>query len=240
MLTYLYNRKTKFLIVSKVKFENESTSGYMNIDDLEHSLQKLESIIKADFIEIRYDDLQLRTLEKENENWREIQSKRRKGIAVTTYLKGAMGFSSTAILTEDSILEAGLRSFKVCQVSAENSSLDLSFAKEKPVTGVFKINYVKKHPKDVALSDKTDLIERGMSIAKESGGDEVSNVRGLYGELYGDKFFVNSEGSKLQHDFLITDLQYPQKVSMDLSQVLMVLVVPMVSKFLIMGILQSL
>lgn len=180
----------------------------MNIDDLQEALQNLENKISVDFIEFRYDDLQLRTLLKENENWKEIQSKRRKGVGITTYLNGAMGFSSTAILTIDSIVDAGIRASKVCQVSAENSSLDLSFSAETPITGNFHINYVKNHPKDIDLVDKTDLIERGMRIAKESAGDRVSNVKGLYGELYGDKLFVNSEGSKLQYDFLITDLRF--------------------------------
>lgn len=180
----------------------------MNIDNLQTSLQKLETKIKADFIELRYDDLQLRTLLKENDNWKEIQSKRRKGVAITTYKKGTMGFSSTALLDEQSIIDAGIRAFKVCEISAENASIDLSFPNDKPTIGTYKINYVKKHPKNVDLSEKTDLLERGMPIAKEAGGKDVSNVKGLYGELYGDKLFVNSEGSKIQYDFLITDLRF--------------------------------
>ncbi len=180
----------------------------MDIDLLQESTNKLEGKINADFIEMRYDDLQLRTLLKENNNWKEIQSKRRKGIAVTTYLKGAMGFSSTPVLTEEAIIEAGIRAFKVCQISAENSTIDLSFSAEKPIVGRYSLDYIKRHPKDVELSEKTDLLERGMAIARESGGKDVTNVKGLYGELYGDKLFTNSEGSKLEYDFVITDLRF--------------------------------
>ena len=180
----------------------------MNVDNLQDVLQKLEQKVHADFIELRYDDLQLRTLLKENETWKEIQSKRRKGVAVTTYIKGAMGFSSTALLDEKSIIEAGIRAYNVCKISAEKSSLDLSFPHDKPIVGKYTANYVKNHPGRVELAEKTDLIERGMSIAKEAGGKDVTNVKGLYGEFYGDKVFVNSEGSKLEYDFLITDLRF--------------------------------
>jgi TldD protein len=180
----------------------------MNIDLLLEGLEKSENV-GADFLEIRYDDLQLRTLLKENESWKEIQSKRRRGIGVASYVKGVMGYSSTAILTVDAIRQAAIKATKIATVTAEISSINLSFSQEEAIIDKVKPPFqIKKHPRTIDLNEKIDLIERGMDIGKESAGDQVSMVKGMYGEMYGKKLFVNSEGSQIDWDFLITDLRF--------------------------------
>ncbi|OLS16501.1 MAG: hypothetical protein HeimC3_54440 [Candidatus Heimdallarchaeota archaeon LC_3] len=147
-------------------------------------------------------------MNKQNNTWGEIQSKRRRGIGVASYVNGVLGYSSTSILTAKTIVEAAKSATRIVKVSAEIASIKLPFSKENPVVENHKRTYeIKKHPNDVELDFKTDLVERGMVIAKEEAGKDFSSVEGSYGELYGKKLFVNSEGSEVDWDFLITDLR---------------------------------
>ncbi|MCK5184411.1 MAG: hypothetical protein KAQ95_08905, partial [Candidatus Heimdallarchaeota archaeon] len=57
----------------------------------------------ADNIEARYDDLQLRTLIKENQKIKETNINRRSGLGVTAYYKGVSGFSYTANLEKKAV-----------------------------------------------------------------------------------------------------------------------------------------
>jgi TldD protein len=179
----------------------------MDLDLLKKALEKCSNI-GANFLEIRYDDLQLRTLNKQNDIWSEIQSKKRRGIGVAAYVDGALGYSSTPILTIQGITEAAKAATRIAKVSSEIAVIKLPFSNDKPVVEKHTTGYeIKKHPKDVELDYKIDMVERGMESAKAEAGKELSSVDGLYGELYGKKLFVNSEGSEIDWDFLITDMR---------------------------------
>jgi hypothetical protein len=64
-------------------------------------LDKLQECVRigedlgADFVEARYDDLTLRTLQRVKDIWQDIQVKSRMGFAITAYVEGVSGFSFT-------------------------------------------------------------------------------------------------------------------------------------------------
>jgi len=63
-------------------------------DLLRNALDKGEKL-GAEYIEARYDDLQLRTLVKENQKIKETNLNRRRGVGVVAYYQGVPGYSYT-------------------------------------------------------------------------------------------------------------------------------------------------
>ncbi len=175
-------------------------------DKLQQSVDAAEKF-GADFVEARYDDLTLRTLQRTDDIWKDIQIKSRMGVAITSYVEGVSGFSFSASSDTKDILIAAEKSVKMAKASAAVASLKLPFEGRDPVTSKKSdTKSVKKHPRDFDLAYKTDLVNRSVETAREFG-DSIRNIRGLYGELYGPKYLVNSDGSRIEWNFLVTDLR---------------------------------
>ncbi len=161
----------------------------------------------ADFVEARYDDLNLRTLIRTDDIWKEIQVKSRLGFAITCYVDGVTGFSFTPS-SEKSELRATIeKAYKMAKASSSAAKLKLPFderpaVKSKPSDTL----PVKIHPKTVELADKTDMVNRAVETAKDTALS-ARNIRGMYGELYGQKIFANSDGSEIDWEFLVTDMR---------------------------------
>jgi predicted Zn-dependent protease len=99
------------------------------------------------------------------------------------------------------------REYTLPKVSSKAATLKLDSDKGLPVeserTNTFQAKF---HPRSKDLDYKTDLVNRLIYSARESG-QNISNVTGLYGEFYGRKLFTNSEGSVVDWDFEAIDLQ---------------------------------
>ncbi|MFW9846531.1 MAG: TldD/PmbA family protein [Candidatus Thorarchaeota archaeon] len=175
-------------------------------DKLQQSVDAAEKL-GADFVEARYDDLTLRTLQRTDDIWKDIQIKSRMGVAVTSYVEGVSGFSFSASIEPKDILTAAEKSVKMAKASAAVASLKLPFEGRDAVTSKKSdTKAVKKHPRDYDLAYKTDMVNRAVETSKEFG-ENIRNIRGLYGELYGPKYIANSDGSRIEWDFLVTDLR---------------------------------
>ncbi len=176
-------------------------------------LEKLQECVSvgeklgADFVEARYDDLNLRTLERTDEIWKEIQVKSRMGFAITCYVDGVSGFSFTPSPENADLKAAAERAFKMAKASSVAAKLKLPFDGRPAVKSKSSDTFaVKIHPRDIELSEKTGLVDRAVDTAKEFG-ENVRNIRGLYGELHGQKIFANSDGSEIDWNFLTIDLR---------------------------------
>ncbi len=173
-------------------------------------LQECVSIgrdLGADFVEVRYDDLNLRTLIRTDDIWKEIQVKSRLGFAISCYVDGVNGFSFTPSPVTSELRNAVERAFKMAKASSSAAELKLPFderpaVKSKPSDTLS----VKVHPRDIALSDKTELVNRAVETAKDNA-ENARNIQGRYGELYGQKVFANSDGSEIDWNFLVVDLR---------------------------------
>ncbi len=176
------------------------------IEALERGIEEGERL-GADFVEARFEDLTLRTLERTDDTWRDIQVKSRRGVAITCYVDGTAGFSFAASSDAATVVEAVGRAYKMARASASAAMLKLPFDRDEPVSPT--PSYRPKigvHPRERDLTYKTELVSRAVETAREHAKN-VRNIRGLYGELYGDKVVVNSDGSKIQWDFLVTELR---------------------------------
>lgn len=161
----------------------------------------------AEFVEARFDDLTLRTLQRINDNWKDVILRARAGTGIACYYGGASGYSFTSGTEKQELKDTVSRAFKMAKASAKAASLKLSFEKRKPSKSRKTDTYpVKIHPKTRDLDYKTDLVNRVVETAK-AHGESISNITAAYGELYGRKLFTNSEGSMVDWDFEIVDLR---------------------------------
>ncbi len=175
--------------------------------------EKLEKCVElgeklgADFVEARFEDLTLRTLTRVNDTWKDIILRSRRGIGVVCYYGGAYGYSSTTSDDENELEIAVSKAFKMAKVSAEAASLKLDFEEKSPVKSSKSDTFqLKIHPRTKDLAYKTNLVDRAI-ISGRASGQDISNITGMYGELYGRKIFTNSEGSAVEWDFEVIDLQ---------------------------------
>ena len=127
----------------------------------------------SDFIDVRYDDLALRTLEKMNENYSKILSQKRSGIGVTCYYKGAVGYSFTASLESKEIMDTVTRAFKLAKSIAPSVLLPLDF---DPLPSIIAKSsnsqldsLVKIHPDSRDLDYKINLVDRTSEAAQSAG-----------------------------------------------------------------------
>ena len=132
------------------------------------------------FIEARYDDYQLTSINLTNDVLKESSSKRRKGIGVMAYYNGTPGFSFTPEMSVEAVKKATQGAIKLAISTDPKNKMKLEFGRRDAIkdTAIFK---VKKHPKDYEFSDKLELLKRGATAIKENV--DASSTQCQYGEL---------------------------------------------------------
>ncbi len=171
-----------------------------------HNCVELGEKLGAKFVEARFEDLTLRTLHRVKDTWKDIILRSRMGIGVVCYYAGASGYSFTSSDDSKELEKVVSKAFKMAKVSSEAATLKLDFDKRPPVKSTKSDSYkVRVNPQSKDLDYKTDLVNRLIDSALDSG-QNISNITGLYGELYGRKLFTNSDGSVVDWDFEVVDL----------------------------------
>ncbi|MFW9768802.1 MAG: TldD/PmbA family protein [Candidatus Thorarchaeota archaeon] len=161
----------------------------------------------ADFMEARFDDLTLRALQRVDDIWQDIQVKSRMGFGITAYVDGVSGFSFTPSTENKDIKMAVEKAYRMANASSKAAKLKLPFERRTAVKSKKSDTpKVKLHPRDIELSDKIDMINRMVESAREHG-ENIRSLRGRWGELFGPKLFVNSDGTVIDWEFLVTDLR---------------------------------
>ena len=173
-------------------------------DLIKHAVKTGEKL-RADFVEARADDLSSREIRTEMTEVKDVKTMRRVGVGVTVYNLGATGYSFTAQLSRKAVEEATERASRIARASSK-------IAKIKVDPGEAKLHKqrelelaVKKHPRDLPLTSKKDLVLRAVESAK-AHGKHVSSITCGYGELFGQKYFVNSEGTEVSWSPLVVHL----------------------------------
>jgi TldD protein len=178
------------------------------LDTLEKAVTLGESR-GANFIDARYDDLKLRTLQRINDIWKDVSIRRRVGIGITAYYEGAKGYAFTGSADLPIVEETAKRAVKLAKATASAVSLKLKFDSDKAInSGTADLNkhLIKNHPMEQDLDFKIDMVNRALEAAREHGKN-INTVRSLYGELYGHKLFTNSDHSVLDWEFEVIDLR---------------------------------
>jgi TldD protein len=160
----------------------------------------------AQFVDARFDDLLIREIHTEKRLVRDVKALHRTGIGISVTFNGCIGYSFTVDLSKKSVVEAASKAFKIAKVASLTTESRVAL-KEGPVNRQRELRLdVKRHPKDLSLSDKKDLVLRAVESAQEHGKD-VSYIGGSYGELYGKKNFTNSAGTETSWSPLVLDFR---------------------------------
>ncbi len=172
--------------------------------DLLHKAVKHGEEIGASFIEARMDNLKLTTINLTNEIITESSTRERRGIGIVAYVEDSIGYSFTPVLTPEAIKETTKRAAKIAKASAFLSKDKETFDERDAIKDIAERKII-KHPADVEFDEKLDMLKRSINAIKEQ--IEPTSTTAMYGELFGDKYFVNSEGSEIYWNPLIIDLR---------------------------------
>jgi len=173
------------------------------IVDLLHKAVKFGEKLGASFIEARYDNIILTTLSKVNGELEKADTKLRKGIGIMAYYEGSEGASFTPELSQKSIEKTVATAFSIAKATSLRNKLKLPI-ENRPAMKEKIPSRGKIHPKDVEISTKIELLDRideNMSQILD-----LKSSRVIYGEYWGDKLFVNSEGSEIVWHPLIINI----------------------------------
>ncbi|MEJ2252233.1 MAG: hypothetical protein P8Y97_21545 [Candidatus Lokiarchaeota archaeon] len=96
------------------------------LDKLRSIIDKVEKL-GADFVEARYDELNIQTIIKENERIEECKKIRRAGAGFNIYYKGATGYAFSADLTADKLLECAENAFNIAKASSDVTGIKTEF-----------------------------------------------------------------------------------------------------------------
>ncbi|MHA1616481.1 MAG: TldD/PmbA family protein [Candidatus Njordarchaeales archaeon] len=177
----------------------------------EHILDLLDFAIKygmelgADFIESRAENIRRMYIHFEKDLVKNVESINWVGIGITAIFKNARGYGFTTKLDKESIKEAVKNAVEIAKASTKIAGISSEPIEYKPQEYSGKIPSVRKHPRDFSLEDKIDLALSGI---KEVLSNDVISLRTVYGEYWGEKYFMNSEGLKRQWNPIMVGLFY--------------------------------
>ena len=172
-------------------------------DLLEFAIKTVEEKEKVDYVEVRG--------EQSNNTYVELRegivnvAKRgiTKGVSIRVFYKGAWGFSSTSILTKDSVRQAALQALE----SAKIASQALKMPKKIYLTSSLKDKVrakLKVNPLDVSFEEKlNNLFKLNSEIYKE-GKDFIKSVTIRYADLFVEKYYMSNEGRQIYQEYCIT------------------------------------
>ncbi|MDH5780164.1 MAG: hypothetical protein OEZ29_06175, partial [Candidatus Bathyarchaeota archaeon] len=173
-------------------------------DLLQHAITIGEKL-GARLVEARSDDFYIREIRTEMDEVRDVKNIRRVGIGINVYYNGASGYSFETNPSKKAIEIATKRAYKIAKASSKAAEVKIDPG-EAPSHKQKELELeVKKHPKDSVLSLKKDLVLRAVETAQEYG-ENIASITGRYGELFGQKQFMNSEKTEVSWSPLVVDL----------------------------------
>jgi len=174
--------------------------------DLASHAVKTGDKLGARFVEARVDDLSSREIRTEMAEVKDVKTMRRLGVGVTVYHNGATGYSFTAHLSKKAVEDATEKAFRIAKASSEIAKVKVDPGEGKRHKQKELRLTVRKHPQDFQLTSKKDLVLRTVNAA-EDHGKHISSMTCRYGELFGQKYFTNSEGTEISWSPLLVDLR---------------------------------
>ena len=172
---------------------------------LQYGVKKGEDL-GADFVEARFDDLFIREILVERKIVKDVKTLRRVGIGISSHYRGATGYSFSVDLSKKGIAEAATRSVNIAKASSAIAEMKVELGETLPSRSKKLELGAKKHPKDFPLDFKKDMILRAVESSEEHGKN-ISSITGRYGELHGEKMFVNSAGTEISWSPIVSDLR---------------------------------
>ncbi len=177
-------------------------------DELYFMEKALEKAVEygADFAEVRFEEENILYIRFEKEDIKSLDVGSDVGLGIVVYYKGARGYSYTSELTEVSVDEMVKNAIRVAKASSLLTKEKIEPIEYKPEDYKGFVPSVKKHPRDVSLEEKIEIARLGIKHALSKEG--IASLVTYYGERWGRKIFLNSEGLKRSWNPIIVGLIY--------------------------------
>ncbi|WP_288072944.1 TldD/PmbA family protein [Pyrococcus sp.] len=163
---------------------------------LEKVLRWAEENIKAEYIELRYENLKKTRLTLKDGVFTNFTEKLNMGVAVRVLANGAWGFASTSNL--DKLQDAIKEAYKLAKASAETKKEKITLAEIKPVED-FVESKMKIKPREVDIEEKVNHLKELEKLLKEDKSVKSVNVR--YEDGGGQKILLTNEGTHIEWDY---------------------------------------
>ncbi|MCK4500387.1 hypothetical protein KAU11_07810, partial [Candidatus Babeliales bacterium] len=151
------------------------------------------SSLGTDFADIRFQDRSSTVVRLKEKNVEEINNGQISGISVRVLHKGFLGFSSSNNLND--ILKVAENAVKIAgsirKGASKKNEVHLSESRTVKTNTETK---TKRHPKDVDIREKIDLL-RNANDAALSFSSLVKSIESIYVDEYIRNVYINSEGS---------------------------------------------
>ncbi|ASJ10695.1 TldD-like protein [Thermococcus sp. P6] len=166
------------------------------MEALEKALRWAEENLKADYVELRYEDLKKTTLGLKDGVFTSFTGKLQRGVAIRVLADGAWGFASTSELEnlEKKIEEA----YRLAKAAAETRKEKIELAEVKPVEDFVK-SRMRIKPGEVDVGDKVRHLRELEGLLREDAA--VKSVQVRYEDGAGKKVLLTSEGTRIEWDY---------------------------------------
>lgn len=160
----------------------------------------LEAVVKegvnlgAQYVEARYEDLTMTVIEVKDRNVSTLGINRRKGLGVRVLAEGSWGFASTSKI--DKWREAVKNAYRLALAGSKLRKEKIRLKEVKAVKDYVK-TMMRIKPLDVSLEEKVKSV-LNLEEAIRDLESSVSAVSIRYSDSWGEKVFVNSEGTNIR------------------------------------------
>lgn len=164
-------------------------------DRLENALNWALEKFKADYIEIRHENINKNTLELKDGTFTTFAGKGQMGVAIRVLADGAWGFASTNRLEQ---LENAIESaYKLARATAKAKKEKIQLAEVKAHQDIVK-SKMKVKPKEIPIEEKVERLMDLEALLKEDKAIKSTWLR--YEDASGEKILLTNEGTKIKWD----------------------------------------
>ena len=164
-------------------------------EKLQKAISNVEAL-GADFVEARYDGFDIQTIIKENGRITQLATRKRAGIGFNVFYKGATAYAFSADTSPEALDKAAKSALGIAKASSGAVIVKSEIDELAPIKNVRLEPNFKEPAWKLETEDKIDIINR-MEVVANEHGENISSLMLLYGELSGEKYFTNSEGTEI-------------------------------------------
>ncbi|MFX1252899.1 MAG: TldD/PmbA family protein [Promethearchaeota archaeon] len=161
----------------------------------------------ADFVIARMDDVNIHMMTRVNDIWRDITGMNRRGLGITCYYKGAVGYSFLTSINKKYVRNAIQRAFKVAKASEPYVSSPMFIEEIQPVqkhqSDIFK---VKQPMYEHSKLEKMEIINSILNNFTKSA-DHIQSKEGYIHERYSKKVVATSDRSFIEWELEVLELK---------------------------------
>ncbi len=153
---------------------------------------KIAEKMGVEHVEVRYQRLERTALKLRDGDVEAVVEGIDEGIGVRVLYRGCWGFSYTSSLTEEAVKEAVKRAIENAEI--QGGKCEVKIAEANLARGQFKFQY-QIDPRNIDVSEKISVLNRGIENAKEIAGDKLKSVEINYFDLWFKTHVMSSDGA---------------------------------------------